>query len=344
MKTLLLFRCTEKKYADTFCKYGSMKFNTPKYWIELEEKEGKGRGDSLEGVYLANNFLNIEELLQLRRLRNNVYTKTINGIVYNWDKDVFNLPCYCLFGLNNTMFHECKIDERGVKHYPSRIIKKYFEDFCNNTTKESVEQLSDEEKPTLVIINNPHEFFERIRKYFFSIGVKEDELIISPVQYINKDKSFCFNGVFPYELLLKDESFSYQSEVRIILNTKNKNILKVLSDSNNIINIGNLEDITEIKEFYYDDMILEIQGNKLLYSLPKPETYIADELPIEEILGIMYGIISGISPKECYGDKEKTLNSLEEILIKKHNVTKLDWDNMKCWINDEEYSLNNSQI
>lgn len=77
ISTLALFRCTEKQYAESFCKRGNMKFNTPKYWIDIEKEEGKGRGDISEGVYALNHFLDVNNLFISRNARQNVQCETI---------------------------------------------------------------------------------------------------------------------------------------------------------------------------------------------------------------------------------------------------------------------------
>jgi hypothetical protein len=96
-KTLALFRCTEKQYAESFCTYGNMKFNTPQYWIELEKKEGKGRGDSLEGVYSASHMLDINTIKESNSLRKNIHREVKNGTIYFRSNDILNLPCFCFF-------------------------------------------------------------------------------------------------------------------------------------------------------------------------------------------------------------------------------------------------------
>lgn len=136
LRTISLFRCTEKIYAEQFCKTGNMKFNTPKYWVELEKKEGKGRGDILEGVYAASNIFDIPTLTTCAFLRENSYGETIDNTTYFRSKDVMNLPCYCFFGLNNSLFSNPTIDEKGYTRYPFYLTKQYFEDFSGKITKE----------------------------------------------------------------------------------------------------------------------------------------------------------------------------------------------------------------
>ncbi|WP_077369460.1 hypothetical protein [Anaerosalibacter sp. Marseille-P3206] len=53
-----ILRCTNKKYAKRFVDLGSIKFNTPKSWVE--EEKGKGKGDILEGVFAACDMLDAQ--------------------------------------------------------------------------------------------------------------------------------------------------------------------------------------------------------------------------------------------------------------------------------------------
>lgn len=324
LRTLALFRCTEKQYAQSFCTTGNMKFNTPQYWIDLEKKEGKGRGDLMEGVCASSNMFDINTLLRCQTLRQNIYPETIKGITYFRSKDILNLPCYCLFGLNNTAFENEFFDRRGVKYHSSIVAKQYFQDFSNNSTDESAKVLSDDRKPVLIMIMNPSKFVERVINYFESIGVKREEILISPVEYMDKNIPFVSIKKFPYELFLKDKSFSYQSEIRIIINTKDRNVLKELADKNNIVNIGDLQDITHIEEFYYKDMAMAIRGNKLYYALPEPKEQDLKDLPVEELISTMYDIREGVI-KVSSDEKKTTLQYLEELLKSKYGIYHIQW-------------------
>ena len=50
--TVLVFKCTRKKFADSFLS-GNIYFNKPKTWVRDEELGNKGRGDILEGTFLV---------------------------------------------------------------------------------------------------------------------------------------------------------------------------------------------------------------------------------------------------------------------------------------------------
>ena len=238
-----------------------------------------------------------------------------------------SFPSCCFFGLDKNDFSDISIDEEGIKHYTNTVTQKYFKDFSNNNTKESASELPKDEQPTLVIITNPNEFFKRIIDYFIKLGLKREEILINPVKYIDKTQGFYSpKEVYPRELFLKDISFAYQREVRVVINTKNKKVLKELSTKNNIINIGDLSDITHIEEFYYDkDMLMEKRGNRLLYVLSEPKTFPLEDLSKEELLALVHQITNedirklskhGIETNEQIMD---IVNEIEKILRSKYN-------------------------
>jgi hypothetical protein len=202
------------------------------------------------------------------------------------------------------------------------VTQEYFKDFSENTTKESAEKLPEENRPALVMITNPEKFLERLTTFFVKMGVREEEILIEPVEYHNKKEWFIATKGFPYELFLKDSSFSYQSEVRIIINTKDQAILQKLSETNYIVNIGSLEDIASVVDFYYEDMFLKLKGdNKLSYRLQEPETIVMDfeAMTKEELLREVDAIIN--DDMEVRGvSTETALQEMIDVLRTKHNV------------------------
>lgn len=322
LRTLWLLRCTEKQYADSFCKQGNIKFNTPRIWIKMEEECGKGRGDANEGVFSSHEPTDAISIMQSSKLRQDIECYTKERITYLRSKDILDLPCFCLYGLHNTNFTESSIDKAGIVHHIGCIAKEYFEDFGNDITKEDMDKIAEENQPVLVMINNPHEFFNRVREFFISLGAKPEEILISPVIYMDKKQPFYCNLEYPYELFLKDLEFSKQSEVRIIINTKNKKVLEYMKDNNNIVNIGDLRDITNITKYYFDDMQLDLSGNSLLYSLSEPEYTPLEDYSFEELLAIAHQVYRGDAPGV---DNPEEINSIideiKKIIKNKYNIS-----------------------
>lgn len=48
---IIILKCMERRYAESFVSKGTIHFSTPRQWQELEETEGPGRGDKLEGLF-----------------------------------------------------------------------------------------------------------------------------------------------------------------------------------------------------------------------------------------------------------------------------------------------------
>ena len=124
------------------------------------------------------------------------------------------------------------------KLYPwGTISKKYFKDFFPDVTQDNYDLMKPSEKPVLLMIHNPHEFFKRIRKCLYNLGLKENEFIISPVSYVNKYEQFLVGEPMPKELFIKDTSFKNQSEIRIVITSKRKKIIDKLNKNSGIVDI-----------------------------------------------------------------------------------------------------------
>ena len=320
---ICLLRCTSRRYAEKFCNEGSIKFNTPYSWVEYENKNGKGRGDLLEGVFASMHTdcykYDTTSLALINNLRNNIKGKTIKDRTYFRSDDIIYLPCYCLFGINSKDFSKVETDEKGLKHHMITIGNEYFRDFSDSKTKASLK----EEQPVLIMITKPNKFFNRLINHLTELGVKKEEILISPVEYINKNEDFYLSKSMPYELFLKDKSFNHQREIRVVINTKNEDIKRYLSETP--INIGSLNDIARIEEYYYDiDMIIEKQGNSLIYNLSEPKLSAIADGSIEYLMGLLLQIVHsnlgewGIKTEE---DRENITKYIERVLSEKHNIS-----------------------
>ena len=98
----------------------------------------------------------------------------------------------------------------------------------------------------------------------------------------------------PAELLIKDKSFEEQSEIRIIINSNSPKYLKYMQEHNNTIAVGSLEDITDIYNYYFDDLSIEKYGNKgLMFSLPESKTYQIQDMDFFELEDLLFNILRG---------------------------------------------------
>ena len=290
--TMLLFRCTKRKYAEDFIN-GKIFFNQPKNWIQYEKDGDNRRGDILEGTFLSTNSSDSSPFVIQLKEDKSLYNFTENDMTYFRRKQIDDVYSICFYGLKDNSFQEKNIDEYGKAHYLSKVEKSYFTDFSDNLTEQDYFKLCNDEKPVVLFINNPHSFFEKIKEALESIGVKEDEILISPIEYINKSIPSIAAIPYPMELLLKDESYANQNEVRIIVNSNNPAFIKYMQDNNNIINIGNISEIAEIYDYYFKDLLIERTGKKeIIFTLPKERVEAISEMNLYEILSLMSQVSS----------------------------------------------------
>ena len=79
--TILLFRCTKRKYAESFVK-GKIFFNQPKNWIQIEKDGNKGQGDVLEGTFLSAQENDNSNFIKKLKKDSNLTHFYENGFVY----------------------------------------------------------------------------------------------------------------------------------------------------------------------------------------------------------------------------------------------------------------------
>ena len=97
----------------------------------------------------------------------------------------------------------------------------------------------------------------------------------------------------PGELLLKDLEFKNQSEIRIIINSSSPKYLEYINQ-NELFEIESLEDITEINDYYFEDMKIERCGNKgIMFSLSESKKFDLKDLNFFDCLDLIRNILAG---------------------------------------------------
>ena len=258
--TLILFRCLPRKFAEPFLQ-GKIYFGSPEDWIAKEEDGNKGQGDLLEGVFLSCKENDNSDFIKKLKADPSLVSFLHNRYLFFRRKAILSLRCLCLYGLRSNAF-EKEIGPDGRAHYCTKISKNYFSDFTDFKSRDEYENAKSDEQSVVIRINNPHVFFSRIRSFLLTLGVKEDEIIISPVEYLDRYTQMIATVPSPSELLLKDKAFQEQSEVRIIVNSSSPKYLDYMQKHGNVLSIGSLEDIAELFDYYFDDMSIERYGSK----------------------------------------------------------------------------------
>lgn len=264
-----IFRLTELRYANEFIENGTIKFNTPQSWIDYYNKFGAGRGDQYEGT-LA--FCNIDDVNRYFELRDKYSSKNVmnnksrqisydfagNRILFK-DKRALGLPCFCFYTLKHRIF-SCS-DLLGDQKITAEIPPSYFRDFSNNLTQEENSKLDKDQQQAIIFIKDYEKFKSRMFKALITLGFEEKEIIINHVVYYDynkygKNSWLDFGKNYPEELFIKEKYFIDQSETRIVINSKKKDLVEKLIM--NTINIGNMMDIAEVTDKYlYDGMKIE---------------------------------------------------------------------------------------
>ena len=267
---LWLIRCTKYQYAKDFIDSGTIKFNTPEYWIEVEKKEGKGRGDIQEGIFASAPAYDFNKRLLYHKIRDNVVTENSSGNVIFRTSDILSIPCHSLFVLTENSFSSNYFVETNQFANTTKLVTKYFNDFYSLKSREEIDKLDQNERPVVLLIQSPQKYIDRIKLSLKKIGFGDDEILIDFVKYVDKSNPFLSTMKFPNELFLKDISFKHQSELRIVLNCKSKKILDQFKKNDYFLRIGPTDDFAIIHDYYLEDMLIEKRGNELLYNLPKP--------------------------------------------------------------------------
>jgi len=259
----ITFRCTEVKHAKNFVDKGQIKFGTPQSWVDWELRNGKGRGDLLEGTVAYCNIFDVEQISKFHQKYSSSETEnlTLGNTIYMKRKRSMNLPVFCFYILKD---ESLKITPKEEKQDIETIIPySYFRDFADDMSPEQIDKLSEGDKPAVIIINNFNEFRKRLVTKLLSFGLKEDDIIFESVVYNDYHKNGedgwgDFLHEQPYELFSKDESFYNQSEGRVVINTDNESIKKILHEP---IDIGSLKDISQyITKYFYDGMLIKLNG------------------------------------------------------------------------------------
>ena len=319
--TLLLFKCTKKKYANSFIN-GKLKFNKPRVWIKEEENGNKGQGDLLEGVVLSSEKKDNSEFIKSLKDNKRLEYFYEDNRIYFRKKQTMELYCFCLYGLNDNVFVEKEVDRLGESHFIARVNKKYFDDFSKNISQKKQITPEEGDKSAVIFINNPLVFFEKIKEFFIKLGIPKENIIISPIDYVNLRKSFVCQVPEPLELLLKDKFFSNQSEIRVVINSRTKRLMNYMEENNGVIDIGNISDIVTIYDNYYNDLLLEKRGNTILFTLPSPEIIELSHLPLKELIAYYIQVLKDKLPyKTTLKYRKELLNEFEKIIYDKYGIT-----------------------
>ena len=325
-RTHLFLRCLELKYAKAFIERGSMKFSNPSDWCKPDKTS---RGDILEGAYASQRGFNAEMDRFLRGLRNNPVIVKKKGFTFYQSKDVMSYRAHCLYGLHNNSVHmQEQRSQDHQYHLGGQITKEYFRKLFPDVKEGEIDSLEPKDRPAVLFIR-PDNFVNFVTTKLMEKGVKEDEIIIWPVSYMDYFYKPFIIGSEPEELFSKHISYSEQSEVRIVINTRRKEVSD-LFDQHGVIELGPIEEsIATLSEFYFNDMVFEIRGNQMLYGLAKPQTYKLDELSDDYFISVFFQALADELPEAPMSIEtmEKWMDDIFQVLKKRDPQANYDRGN-----------------
>lgn len=321
--TYWLIRCVELEYAKAFMECGSMKFTNPSDWCKPDETK---RGDILEGVYASQRGDNPEMDIFLKSLRDDVFTIENRGFKFYKSREILSYRAHCLYGLNSNNMHMQDVRSQDHRfHQAGRITKEYFKNLFPKVKKEDIEQLEENKRPAVLLIR-PDAFVAFVKNKLAERGVKEEEIIIKPVSYLDYYRKPFIIANDAEELFSKHIDYQEQSEIRIVIDTRRKEVCD-LFDEHGVIELGKVdESIATISDFYFDDILVEIRDNKLIYSLAKPLSYDIDNVDDFSLITIMQQGMSDELPNApmTIEQIEKWINAILYVLKNRDPHLKYD--------------------
>lgn len=290
-------RIIDDQFADDFIKKGIIHFSNPSTWRDPKQCSGK-QLDKDEGCFCYSIFKNDDIFNNRGRHFERQY---IDGGWKYYEKTNNIVGC-CFYGVLKSDF-KSGIMKYGVEVIPSHgytIPYEYFQSFRDN--------YADDEHKKTVIVFDLWKLYNMIIEKAVDLGALREEIYISTVYYVNKHIPFCTLENFPFEFFLKDEEFSAQSELRIIIASHNIQFYKRLEELNNNLTLGDISSFSVIQDKYAFDLDLSIQGNGLIYKLAKPISLTLEQRSFKELVGELYQIKQNRLPGE-----PKTQNELDKL-------------------------------
>lgn len=251
---------------------GQIKFGYAQKWVDqaIEDMQNglpEGRGDFSEGAFEAWDFDDLHELFSpnspLRYYNTTLslhypeayhpYYKYLNYLnhypyAYFRRNDVMQLPVCCFSGI-----HEGHIKQVG-NQFTAVVPPKYFHDFYRVETEEEFDALNYEDKPAVVIINDFNSFLDKLKYKLKEFKISGDQVLNKYVKYnVKLNDTFYTDIQPPKELFLKRPRFNHQSELRIVINTRDKEAIDFLYK--NPIEIGSLTGIAKKTIGYFKEGI-----------------------------------------------------------------------------------------
>lgn len=321
---IMALKISQKQYCEDFFEKGELHFSRVSTWRNENECR-YGQLDKSEGCFCSSVDSN-DSIFNRQEIK---YYKEENNGRHNYYYSDNDLLACCFYGIQRSTFKGPIETNYKTKQDYIVISQSYFLDFYPELDKNEYEKIRDEEKPNVIIVFDFWKLCDEIKKELLKLGCKEKDIYMGPVYYRDKKSPFFFNCAHPIEYFLKDKSYERQNEFRILVSDNNQEFLKNFERQGFNLRIPNTKHISIIQDFYFKDVSIAIEGNKLLYELAVPVITNLYDHSFNELIGILLQTHQNMLPQGKLSPKEmdKMLTILEDIIYDKYSVV-YDRDNM----------------
>lgn len=250
----LIFRCDEEKYLNSMLSKGEIHFGSVGNWIG-----GKTlNNDKLEGAF---------RFVPHKNINNHELFKENNKLFVR-DSRVKTGFGFCVFGVGDGDYEKSEeIDDNGSHYRCCYLETAYLEPYKSIPRINEYLNCRDNNKRKLIYITHPELFITAIMEELYKFGFKKDEIFCQPIVYIDKYHSNVYDA-FPACLFYKDLYYSKENEIRIIIASERKEIIKNFLTKECNIEIGDISNYAKIIDFPYEDIQIRKVNNHIIFDTP----------------------------------------------------------------------------
>lgn len=317
-KPIIGIKVTPSVFGSSFVDEGVIHFSKPSVWRD-EEKCGGNQYDPLEGAVLrTNNDYEVENIVSTNK-QYLIKKQGDSTLIIDNDSKVFGC---CFYTINQSDFKGPIKTNYETIQYGHTVNKEYFKKLYPNITKEEHERLPLEKRLSTILIFDFWKLCSLIKEKLIENGCEESAIHMSTVLYSNKKCSFFVNTHHPDEYFVKDDTFREQKEFRIIINSKNQDFNKWFEENEFNLKIGDISNLCSKQGFYFGDLEMAVENNKLLFQLSDPIISDVKNESFNQIIAILCQVKANGLPQGKLSEEETNIiiSSLEKILLEKHGV------------------------
>lgn len=316
-KSVIAIKIIPNSFAEKLITKGMIHFSSPSDWRDETCCSGK-QLDIYEGSFLKtidkNNLLLVKHPAEYKTIEDETSTILIDN-----DSNVYGC---CFYTIKKSDFKGPIESLMGTKQDVCIVPNEYFEEFKKSKTREEYYNTPVEERDSVVLIFDFFKLVDMIKEVLIENGCSETEIFMGPVFYQTKQVPYFVNMSHPMEYFIKDLPFQKQKEFRIIINSSNKQFNTWLKENNYNVLVGDISNFCSIQDYYFKEVNIAIEGNKLSYELATPIVTDFEDFTCEDLMDIILQVNANRLPQGELSEAEirNTLDCLEEILKRKFGV------------------------